>query len=94
MAKAEAGTAIWTLIRRTVPYQTNDYDCGVFVCNYMKCLIHNIFPCYSQSFMTYFRLYMARELMAGCCFPCPMSVARESTKQQYALKQIAVMPRV
>ncbi len=61
--------------------QTNDYDCGVPVCNFVKCLIHNMFPCYDQSFITYFRQYMARELVVGCCFPCPLPVARESPKQ-------------
>ncbi len=68
----------WTVIHQPVPQQTNVVDCAIFVCNFMKCIVRNMTPCYEQSFMPYFRSYMMRELMAGRCFPEPLAVTATS----------------
>ena len=64
----------WKVNHPTVPQQKSPFDCGIFVCSYMKAFVHNIDPCYDQPFNIYFRQYMARELMSRQCFPRPMGV--------------------
>ncbi len=60
----------------------------------MKCIVHNMTPCYEQSFMPYFRSYMMRELMAGRCFPEPLAVTATSDTDKEVSKVLCLTPWV
>ncbi|XP_022698141.1 uncharacterized protein LOC111265595 [Varroa jacobsoni] len=51
--------------QRGVPQQSNDTDCGIFVCKYAECLAFGMDMDFSQNEMTAIRQEMANELAAA-----------------------------
>ena len=57
----------WTEQSICGPMQTNDYDCGVFVCQFASCLLLGLPPHFTQGNMPGYRRSMALELGRGRC---------------------------
>ncbi|CAL2050736.1 unnamed protein product [Caenorhabditis brenneri] len=52
-----------------VPRQTNNSDCGVFVCQYAECASRRQAPCFTQENMPYFRKRMVYEIVKKKLLP-------------------------
>ena len=51
------------IYRKDIPTQTNEYDCGMFICSYAETIAFDIIPSFSQDDMVYFRDKLALDII-------------------------------
>ena len=63
-----------------VPQQTNQYDCGVFLCQYAESISRRMHPSFPQNDMPSLRRNMVWEIMKGRLLNYRLARPRESRK--------------